>query len=131
MNLKHLLVSTLILFSCQAYSQTQLYGTWTAHCSFENGNQKSMTTSSLCPVKQTSDSSVTISSIQLKVDATHLTFGEDKTGITYVKRSNNNAISFVKDRTPYSFDILGTTSSKYLILRGHNGQMLLLEKTED
>ena len=69
--------------------------------------KKSIKTSSLCPLKQTSDSSVSISSIQLKVDSTHLTFGNDKNGITYVKRPNNNAISFVKDRTPYSFEILG------------------------
>ena len=132
MTLKHLFVSALIVFAFQSHGQTQLYGTWTAHCSVEGSkNQKSIRTSSLCPLKQTSDSSVSISSIQLKVDSTHLTFGNDKNGITYVKRPNNNAISFVKDRTPYSFEILGTTSEKYMILKGYDGQMLLLERKED
>jgi hypothetical protein len=129
MKIKNLLIAIMSVLSVNAYGQNALYGTWTAHCSYEaNGGGKSIKTSNLCPLEMTSDSSLEISSFTLKVDSTHLSFGDSKKRIPYVKRPSGNAITFVKDRQPFGFDVVGTTSSDFIILRSKNGQMLLLEK---
>jgi len=131
MKIKHLFTTAFILIGTHGFSQTELYGTWTAHCSYQQTSGKSVTTSSLCPVETTSDSSVTIASVKLTVDSTHIRVGDDNERISYIKRRSNNAITFVRDRVPYSFEIVLTTSDQYVILRGQNGQMLLLEKEEE
>ncbi len=121
------LVITLLFISLFAFSQTEIYGAWDVHCGVESSGLKTTKTCALCPVSS-SDTAVKIKGFTLQVDSAHLQFGNAKDKISYVRRPSGKAISFVKDRQPYSFDIVATTSPDYVILRSNDGTLLILQR---
>lgn len=121
------LLVVLSLSSLFAFSQTEIYGTWDVHCSLEQTGSKAVTFCDLCFVNA-SDTAVKVEGFTLKVDSTHLQIGNSSDKISYIRRPSGKAITFVKDRKPYSFDILTTTSSDHLILRSSKGNLLFLQR---
>lgn len=125
---RNLILTLLVVCVSQfAVGQTEIYGSWNVHCSIEQTNNKTVRMCNLCPTI-TTDSSVTVEGFTLEVDSTTLHFGGSKEGISYIKRPSGKAITFVKDRTPYSFDILTTTSSDHVILKSKDGMVLILQR---
>jgi hypothetical protein len=124
---KSLLLLTLSLAFNYCIGQTAIYGSWTAHCALEQTSSASVRFCGLCPM-ETSDSAVEISEFNISIDSAHITFESTKERIRYIRRPSGNAITFVKGKEAFYFEILVTTSTNHVILKSKDGLMLLLEK---
>jgi hypothetical protein len=124
------LIITLTLLCQFAFGQTEIYGTWDVHCGMEQSNKKSLLFCGLCKAA-VSDTMVGVKGFTMTVDTTHIQFGESKDRVSYIKRPSGKAITFVKDKTPYNFTIVATTSTDHVILRSSDGTMLLLQRQKE
>ena len=124
------LAFVLTLFCQYSFGQTAIIGKWNVHCSMEQTNNKTITFCGLCFVNA-SDTVLNLDGFTMTIDTTHVQIGESKDRIPYIKRRNGKGITFVKDKRPYGFAVITTTSSDHVILRSSDGTMLLLQKIKE
>ncbi len=130
MNFKILLFALMCTFAISTNAQTQLYGKWDAHCAMEQVNNQRVSFCELCP-KTSNDTTVTINSFSVEFDSTHVTFGDSDDKIPYMKKPSGNYITFVKDKRPYGFDVMVTTSNDLIVLKSKAGIVVVLERKKE
>jgi hypothetical protein len=124
------LVFTLALFSQLAVGQTEIYGAWDVHCALNRSGDDGVSFCALCTMEK-SDTAVTVHGFSLEVDSSHIRIGGSMDKISYIRRPNGKAITFVKDKQPYSLTILPTTANDFVILQSSDGSILILQRKKE
>lgn len=105
-NSNRLFFLTLILcFTYLSNAQTEIYGSWTAHCLLEKNNISSMTVCGLCPRVPIDDASLSIKSMDIIIDEKIIKVG-DYEAVPYTWDEGNYSLTFSLSTTNHNYKVL-------------------------
>jgi hypothetical protein len=124
-----LLLVAILFISFNSFAQSDYYGKWHATCFLERTVEAHLSYCGICPVKiDETTNSLNIDEFEIAIDAKTIQItapGKAVSTSTYTYNPKLDALTFDYEKTSYTFKVLRSTQSSFIILKSDCGQFLL------
>lgn len=126
LNLKILFTAIIFIsLSHLSKAQSEIYGSWTAGCTLEKNNISSMSTCGICPTKPVNDYSMNIESFEINITENTIQLGKNEP-VSYTWDKGTNGITFLHNKSEYSFKVLIGGAKNILIWKEVSSGMIVV-----